>query len=568
MARCVGYNTDDILGLIGIGVNGLKAVEDFKYIFSDRLKLGNAVIWKNGTGSFKREYDRYICCTYERDLAVDQLRENELIYQKDYLFAEDFFDLLDDWKGHRIAYKSYPGSIKGWIRTIIFVYAAKHGKILLNDRHRDVLKGHYNTDEKSSSERQRKNGKMLRWLIYAYYLFLGSFELLPQLFTRGKQYGSYDHICFSEASDAVRYREAYPSAGSRVITVDELRAHTMASAYFRAVYFDQRQNSCGCDTPFHVLWAGSRGMTRLCDCPEFLDIDCGRMGISEPDQIWGSPLAKIIRLSVINHTYTFCSETLCGKMKGKWINKEMLPRMENKETKDHPQTIIVGNDRVCNLCCPSCRNSVYVKNNTAEEAVNAAGTQSLLKSGWLERADDLILGSSGETFLSKYYKQILYDGIGKRNSIFIMTNGILFTPQEWEKLEGKYERIGFSVSVDAANRETYEKLRRGGNFDRLMKNMEFLSALRKSGKVDFVTVNMIVQNANYKEIPEFIRWAKSKGFDRVSLSHIRNWGTFTDAEFESNISMFDRKGKMKTVLAKVLEDPICSDPIVSASWEG
>ena len=77
---------------------------------------------------------------------------------------------------------------------------------------------------------------------------------------------------------------------------------------------------------------------------------------------------------------------------------------------------------------------------------------------------------------------------------------------------------------------------------------------------------MIVQKANYKEIPEFIRWAKEKGFDGVNLSHIRNWGTYGDTDFYNNVSMFDRNGKMKPELAAVLEDPVCKDPIVEMRW--
>ena len=149
-----------------------------------------------------------------------------------------------------------------------------------------------------------------------------------------------------------------------------------------------------------------------------------------------------------------------------------------------------------------------------------------------------------------------------------MTNGTLFTPQEWEKMEGKYDSLRFSVSIDAATKGTYEKVRCGGNFDRLMKNMEFLSELRKEGKVDEVIVNMIVQKANYKEIPDFIRWAKKLGFDGVYLSHIWNWGTFTEDEFENNVSMFDKNGNMKPELARILEDPVCRDPIVDMRWDG
>ena len=147
-----------------------------------------------------------------------------------------------------------------------------------------------------------------------------------------------------------------------------------------------------------------------------------------------------------------------------------------------------------------------------------------------------------------------------------MTNGTLFTQKEWEQLEGKYEHINFMVSVDAATKDTYEKVRCGGNWKKLMDNMDFMSNLRKENKIDKVTVIMIVQKANYKEIPDFIKWAKDMGFDRVSLSHIRNWWTFEDGYFYDNVSMFDRNGRIKTELKEIMDNPICSDSVVVTSW--
>ena len=130
----------------------------------------------------------------------------------------------------------------------------------------------------------------------------------------------------------------------------------------------------------------------------------------------------------------------------------------------------------------------------------------------------------------------------------------------------KYEHISFLVSVDAVTKETYEKVRCGGNYDVLMQNMAFLSELRKENRVDSVKVIMIVQRANYEEIPAFVRWAMDKGFDGISLSPRRNWGTYDEKDFYDNISMFDKSGNMKHDLAEVLKDPICKEPVVKVSW--
>jgi len=553
------------LTVVGFGKDSNKLVNDFRYVFEDRLHFRDSIKWNGDRTDLT---DRFlVCCTYDRAQALKELKGKDLTYQKDFCFAEDLFSILDDHKHRRIAYLSYPGSLIGQIRAIVFGYAAKHGKILPREKHREILKGHYEKDASDRFGSRLVRTSPVRKLIYLKYLILGAAESIAQLSAKGNDYEAYDHICFESVSDAIRFQKDHPSAAGKVITVDELKAHTMTSLYMRAVYFDRKMKNCFCDAPFKKLWIGKNGMTRMCECPDFLEVGFGNAGVTDLKKIWKSPLAKIVRLSMLNHSYTFCSEELCGMLRVCGDLKELPAFPETAEENDQPGELMIANDRVCNLCCPSCRNTLYTKNNADEAIIAKAGTDALLASGWPDRAEELIVGGSGEAFLSENYKQVLYDGKLKRNRIRIMTNGILFTPQEWEKLEGKYEHIVFSVSVDAATKNTYEKVRCGGNYERLMKNMEFLSELRKENKVDCVIVNLIVQRANYREIPDFIRWAKMLGFDRVSLSHIRNWGTFTEKEFQNEVSMFDKNGNMKAELARVLEDPVCRDPVVEMQWE-
>ena len=556
------------IGIVGIGVNSEKLVDDFIYIFEKMLNIGDRIGWAEGLCLPDKKHDFYICCTYEREGAVDNMAKAGLRYKEHFFFAEDCFFLLDDLKGSRIALLSYPGTVKGWIKALAFGYAAKHGKLTPRDRYKDILSGRYSNNKGNRYGRhlQQNSNGIVRKFIYAWFFFLGSLESLPQLFPGKRLNEKYEYICFESVADAIRYKKDNPDAAGKVITVEELKAHTMASLYMRAVYFDRRQNGCACDTPLNTLWIGEHGTTRLCGCPDFLDISCGNVGMTDCGRIWNSPLARIMRLSVINNTYTFCSRDLCRMFNANKDGEALLERKADVKEKDHPGIIKVANDYVCNLHCPSCRKHILAKNDNDTAMEIEECTHELLESGWLDKADRLVVGASGESFLSKNYRRILYEGVVKRNSIYIMTNGTLFTQREWEQLKSRYEHIGFSVSVDAATKETYAKVRCGGNFDRLMENMEFLSGLRRENKVEEVTVNMVVQKANYREIPDFIRWAKRLGFDTAYLSNIWNWGTYSDEEFENNVSMFDRNGQMKPELAAVLEDPVCRDPIVDMRW--
>ena len=552
---------DIFFGLIEIGEESAKLSSDFRYVFGGKLKLGERIRFGDGRTSREelrgKKYDAFICCAYDRREALKILSDSGLEYRMDYLFAEDLFCLLDDWKDSRIAYKAYSGKTVDTLKAVVFGYAAKNGKVLPEDAHRYVLTERHLPGSGSTAVRR---------LFHALYLIPALIDAFPQIFAKRNDYKDYDHICFLSVSDAVRFKYDHPDDADKVITVEELKAHTMASLYMRAVYFDTRQSSCSCDTPFNTLWIGKSGTTRICDCPDYLDISLGNIGVTDTSAVWNSPLAKIFRLSVINNTYTFCSRNLCGKLSA---DKEQTSLLERRKAAEnvHPLVLNIANDYACNLHCPSCRKCIHAKNNENEEAEIGSCIDALFGSGWLEDADKLLVGGGGEAFLSPNYKRVIYGGSEKRKSIIIMTNGTLFTESEWEKLQGRYEHIGFMVSVDAATKETYEKVRCGGNFDVLMKNMDFLSGLRRENKVSSVKVIMIVQKSNYEEIPAFIRWAKSKGFDGVNLSHIRNWGTYEDREFYENVSMFDEAGNMKPELAKVLADPVCTDEIVNMSWK-
>lgn len=558
-------NTEITYTIIEFGEGSWKLSADFGYIFAGRLKLKDVIHIENvhdkqNDGCVFSAEDKkkgpFICCTFNPENAKKNLSAAGLIYGKDFYFAEDFFCLLDDWKNQRIAYKAYSGSPVNKLKAISFGYTAKHGIILPEDPHRNIL---------TKRHLSRNTGEMVQRLFHALYLIPGCFESFPQIFA-DNNYRNYDHICFYSVSDAIRFKQDHPDAAAKVITVEELKNHTMASLYMSAVYHDRSQNNCECNTPFNTLWVGRSGTTRICDCPDYLDVSCGNIGVTDTFDVWNSSVARILRLSVINNTYTFCSRTQCGKLAGGAEQPSLLKRRNTEET-DCPSKINIANDCACNLHCPSCRKKIYaVNDDDAKTEINAC-IEALNSSGWLDKAEQLIVGGGGETFLSTNYKRIIYGGETKRKSILIMTNGTLFTPEEWKRLEGKYEHIGFMVSVDAATKETYDKVRCGGNFDRLMSNMDFLSKLREESKVHNVIVIMIVQKANYEEIPDFICWAKEKGFDAVNLSHIRNWGTYKDDYFYNNVSMFDRNGKMKPELAGILDNPICKDTIVKVSWK-
>ncbi len=351
--------------------------------------------------------------------------------------------------------------------------------------------------------------------------------------------------------------------GMKIGTMQELETMNTLSILFASTYYDERQSPSNCNLPNELIWIGQFGTCRICSCPEFLDICVGSLSASSPNDIWNSAIARIIRLTVVNHTYTFCDRSLCRELKTNLDQMELLPR-NNRNVFEYPD-ILLAYDHVCNLNCPSCRKTHYTKNPDFHERNLTLCSEKLLKSKWIDKCKKLTIGGDGESFLSEHYKSVLFANSEKRNSVSIMTNGTLFNKDIWNSLDGKYDDIRISVSMDAITEPTYKKLR-GGNWRKLMDNMSFLSALRKSGKVSWVEIKMVVQKENYKEMKDFTIYGKEMGFDAVYFSTIWNVGTYSEAEFK-DVCMFDGEGNMKDELRMILEDPIFKDSIVDMQWE-
>ena len=107
---------------------------------------------------------------------------------------------------------------------------------------------------------------------------------------------------------------------------------------------------------------------------------------------------------------------------------------------------------------------------------------------------------------------------------------ILFNENNYNWLKEKFSIIDVRISVDAATKETYTKLR-GGNFDTLMKNLEMIADLHRRGKVRELILNFVVQRDNFQEIPSFVNLGKSLGVDFVEFQHLCNFGNLTEEEF-------------------------------------
>jgi hypothetical protein len=72
---------------------------------------------------------------------------------------------------------------------------------------------------------------------------------------------------------------------------------------------------------------------------------------------------------------------------------------------------------------------------------------------------------------------------------------------------------------------------------------------------------MLVQENNFREMPDFVAIGKRFGFDVVYFSHLVNWGTFSDEQFaQQAVRLAPHSGYAEFV--ELLQDPLFEEQIV------
>lgn len=118
------------------------------------------------------------------------------------------------------------------------------------------------------------------------------------------------------------------------------------------------------------------------------------------------------------------------------------------------------------------------------------------------------LWHGGEPFLIKGFRNFYetYQTADNPNLTFGFTsNGVMLTEPVLEKLQ-KFPRLNASVSMDSYQRETFERIRTGANYDTVLKNV-----LRIFGAYDaphrIFSVGSVVMKSNLRELPANLRFA-------------------------------------------------------------
>lgn len=205
-----------------------------------------------------------------------------------------------------------------------------------------------------------------------------------------------------------------------------------------------------------------------------------------------------------------------------------------------PVKLTVGNTHKCNLTCPMCFKQFEPGDNMSYPSLGLQRFERIAESCFAE-ADEVVLTVSGEPLISETIEQELEIG-GRYGVRFCVTsNG---TPLGVERLRRLVLRhVGtLTLSLDGATAETFEKIRRGARFEKVLRNVRTLiEEKRASGSDTRIVAHMTLMRANIDELPAWVDLMAELGVDACTAEPVEVLPVFRAMALDSCTALANRR---------------------------
>jgi hypothetical protein len=297
----------------------------------------------------------------------------------------------------------------------------------------------------------------------------------------------------------------------------------------------------------------------------------------EWEAAWNSDQAGLMRESILDGSFKYCNSGVCPAIlsgnlpkKSEVTDRHFRHYIDNNVVKipDGPREISISHDPSCNLACPQCRQDFILsddaKNAEFKETIESF-IKPLIEFAEIDRSTILMSGD-GEIFVSPHYREVLKLFDPEKHShvgINLLSNGLVFE-SGWKKVPNIHPLVrSVTISTDGASEEVY-RVTRGGSWKKLYRNLQYISELRRTGKIKKFGIHYAVQTCNYKDMKRMVEIGLKLHVDRIAFAILRNGGVYDPAEYATRC-IFQASHPDHAAFVKELEDPIFRSPIVDIS---
>ena len=274
-----------------------------------------------------------------------------------------------------------------------------------------------------------------------------------------------------------------------------------------------------CNAPFHEISVDYLGNCLMCSCDGWLPLPVGQVqDFTSIDEVFSCDLAKVLQDDVSNGNFQWCAVDHCGIRKHDIIKNHL--------------SLTINIDESCNLQCPTCRSFFmnFTNGKIYENKLIWANHIVKLLDGF-DKPTTIAISGNGDPFASLIYRPLLMSTKSNdKHRYRIMTNGLLL-----KKLLTKtsvYSNITeYSISIDAGDAETYEKVRLRGKWNNLLENLNFLKEELKD-KNKIVNLNFCLHKENLSSLLNFVELVEKYQW-QGNIQSIEDWRTIKNFDYQN-----------------------------------
>lgn len=317
-----------------------------------------------------------------------------------------------------------------------------------------------------------------------------------------------------------------------------------------------------CRQALYVQVIDGIGTVRACGWAGYYLL--GNLRDNTMSEVYNSEAAKRFRQTLIDGTYDYCNEENCPYMANNILESQLI---EIEEIPEYPEIVSLAYDRRCNYHCTCCISRCDSKMDpVVREKVEGEIRAALpyVKTFSANGLGEFFVSDSMMELVSEWKPEEIEDA-----KFELETNGSLFSEENWRKVENIGDAyLSVTLTVHSFEEAAYQYL--SGTkmkISRMVENLKFVKKLREEGKINFLEIAMVMQERNFRTLPEFIdRCLNEFGADKVRVRRF-----LPEKAMDENIEwFFDIRNPLHPYhqeYLEVMKHPIFNDPRVF-KWTG
>ena len=317
-----------------------------------------------------------------------------------------------------------------------------------------------------------------------------------------------------------------------------------------------------CRQALYVQIIDGIGTVRACGWAGYYLL--GNLRDNTMSEVYNSEAAKRFRQTLIEGTYDYCNEENCPYMANNILESQLV---EIEKIPEYPEIVSLAYDRRCNYHCTCCISRCDDKmdpvvQEKVEREIRAA----------LPYVKTFSANGLGEFFVSDSMMELVSEWKPEEiegAKFELETNGSLLNEKNWKKVENIGDAdLSVTLTIHSFEEAAYQYL--SGTkmkISQMEENLRFVKKLREEGKINFLEIAMVMQERNFRTLPDFIdRCLNEFGADKVRVRRF-----LPEKAMDENIEwFFDIRNPLHPYhqeYLEVMKHPVFNDPRVF-KWTG